>query len=131
MSSLTKVALVQMKKLPSYLERRRLIQKRYNEELYGYVELPVWTETGQYYCARVNPAIRNDLMAYLSDKKIHTSVHYKPLHKYAVTRQNRQYPVADSEWTKLISLPIHPAMTDEDIDYVVYWIKQYFTERRG
>ena len=59
---------------------------------------------------------------------IHTSVHYKPLHLHSVVKQNRKYPVADNEWTKLISLPVHPAMKDEDIDYVIYWIRKYFEE---
>ena len=36
------------------------------------------------------------------------------------------YPVANDEWLKLITLPCHPAMTDDDIDYVIYWIKEYF-----
>ena len=30
------------------------------------------------------------------------------------------------EWNKLITLPCHPNMTDEDIDYVIYWVKKYF-----
>ena len=65
-------------------------------------------------------------MDYLASKKIHTSVHFKPLHKYEITKQNRDYPVADTEWLKLISLPVHPGMIDEDIDYVIYWVKEYF-----
>ena len=40
----------------------------------------------------------------------------------------RDYPVANKEWKKLISLPCHPGMTEEDIDYVIYWVKKYFTE---
>ena len=38
----------------------------------------------------------------------------------------REYPVADKEWKRLITLPCHPAMTDDDINYVVYWIREYF-----
>ena len=41
----------------------------------------------------------------------------------------REYPVADVEWQKLISLPCHSAMKEEDIDYVMYWIREYFSER--
>lgn len=120
------IALEQMKKLPSNLEKRRYIQKRYNEALASYIEIPTWSETVQYYCARVPVEHRAPLMDYLASKKIHTSVHFKPLHKYEVTKQNREYPVADTEWLKLISLPVHPAMNDEDIDYVIYWVKEYF-----
>jgi len=30
----------------------------------------------------------------------------------------------------LITLPCHPAMTDEDIDYVIYWVREYFSEMK-
>ena len=41
-------------------------------------------------------------------------------------KQNRNYPVADKEWLKLISLPCHNNMTNEDVNYVCNWIKEYF-----
>jgi dTDP-4-amino-4,6-dideoxygalactose transaminase len=124
------ICLEQMKKLPKHLEWRRHIQKRYNEELGGLIRTPAHSETVQYYCARVPSMERDHLIDYLADKKIHTSVHFKPLHKYKVVKQNRDYPVADREWKKLISLPCHPGMTEEDIDYVIYWVKEYYTEKR-
>jgi perosamine synthetase len=124
------ICLEQMKKLPKNLEWRRHIQKCYNEGLEGLIRTPAWSETVQYYCARVPAAERSDMIDYLADKKIHTSVHFKPLHKYSVVKQNRDYPVADREWRKLLSLPCHPGMTQEDIDYVIYWVKEYYGDRR-
>jgi dTDP-4-amino-4,6-dideoxygalactose transaminase len=124
------ICLEQMKKLPKNLEWRRHIQKCYNEGLEGLIRPPAHSETVQYYCARVPAAERGDMIDYLADKKIHTSVHFKPLHKYSVVKQNRDYPVADREWRKLLSLPCHPGMTQEDIDYVIYWVKEYYGEKR-
>ena len=122
------IALEQMKKLPENLKFRRHVQKRYNEELNPIIERPYHTETVQYYCAKVPPKDRDNLINYLSDKNIHTSVHFKPLHKYSPLIQNRDYPVADVEWLKLISLPVHNGMIEEDIDYVIYWVNKYFEE---
>jgi perosamine synthetase len=124
------ICLEQMKKLPKNLEWRRHIQKCYNEGLEGLIRTPAHSETVQYYCARVPAAERGDMIDYLADKKIHTSVHFKPLHKYSVVKQNRDYPVADREWQRLLSLPCHPGMTQEDIDYVIYWVKEYYGEKR-
>ena len=121
------IGLEQMKKLPNNLAWRRHIQKRYNEEICEEVTKPVWSETVQYYCARVKPELRGSLIDYLADKKIHTSVHFKPLHLYSIVKQNRDYPVADAEWVKLISLPCHSGMTEEDIDYVIYWVNKFFS----
>ncbi len=123
------IALEQMKKLSNHLEWRRHIQKCYNEGLSGLIRTPAWSATVQHYGARVPAIERNDMINYLADKKIHTSVHYKPLHTHKIVRQDRSYTVADREWKKLISLPCHPGMTQEDIDYVIYWIKQYYYEK--
>ena len=123
------ICLEQMKKLPKHLEWRRHIQKSYNEQLGGLIRPPEWSETCQYYCARVPSIERDNMIDYLADKKIHTSVHFKPLHKYDIVKQVRDYPVADREWKKLLSLPCHPGMSQEDIDYVIYWVKEYYKEK--
>ena len=125
---LAAIGLVQLKKLDRHLEIRRSIQKRYNNELNDIVGKPMWSDTVQYYCARVPEKHRDLLIEYLKSKNIHTSVHYKPLHLHEIVKQQREYPIADTEWKKLISLPVHPAMTDEDTDYVIYWINKYFEE---
>tara|TARA_R110000744_G_scaffold33041_1_gene77038 strand:- start:12654 stop:13787 length:1134 start_codon:yes stop_codon:yes gene_type:complete len=129
------ICLEQMKKLPKFLETRRHIQSKYNAELCNEVERPPFTDTVQYYCAKVPAEHRADLIDYLASKNVHTSVHFKPLHKYEIikkhlTHPNKKFPIADKEWLKLISLPVHPAMTEEDIDYVIYWVNQYFKENK-
>ena len=129
------LCLEQMKKLPQFLEQRRHIQSMYNEKLCSEVERPPFSDTVQYYCAKVPAEHRADLIDYLANKNVHTSVHFKPLHKYEIikkhlTHPNREFPVADKEWLKLISLPVHPAMTEEDINYVIYWVNQYFKENK-
>ncbi len=125
------LCLEQMKKLPAHLELRRKIQSIYNKELSDVIDPPAWSETCQYYCARVPAESRDNLIDYLSSKKIHTSVHFKPLYLYNIVRKmnDREYPVCDIEWKKLISLPCHPAMNDQDIEYVIYWVKKYFRDR--
>jgi len=130
------ICLEQMKKLDTILDHRRLIQKEYNLKLHSIVERPPHTETVQYYCAKVPIGDRDDLIDYLADKNIHTSVHFKPLHTYEIikkhlTHPDRELPVADLEWQKLISLPVHPGMSQEDIDYVVYWVNMYFDTKYG
>ncbi len=124
------ICLEQMKKLNSHLEIRRNIQKLYNKELVNVIETPEWSETVQYYCARVSAKDRDQLIDYLADKKINTSVHFKPLHKHTLLKKmnNRPYYCADKEWLKLISLPCHPNMKISDAEYVIYWIKEYFKD---
>lgn len=120
------ICLEQMKKLPKHLEFRRHIQSRYNSELHPIIERPPFSQTVQYYSARVPSEHRESLIDYLATKKIHTSVHFKPLYKYVPLLQDRDYPVCEKEWIKLITLPCHNRMIEEDIDYVIYWVNKYF-----
>ena len=136
------LGLSQMKKLSQFLDTRRHIQKRYNEELSSVIERPAYSDTVQYYCARLpekkhnfapdgsgfSSIGRDQLINYLADKKIHTSVHFKPLHQYDILKRDREYPIADVEWLKLITLPCHNGMTDDDIDYVVYWVNKFIED---
>jgi perosamine synthetase len=136
------LGLSQMKKLDGFLEVRRHVQDRYNEELPDIFERPAYSETVQYYGARLDRKVynfapdgsgcsmigRDQLIDYLADKKIHTSVHFKPLHHYSLLKQDREYPVADTEWNKLITLPCFNNMTDDDIDYVVYWVNKFIED---
>ena len=127
------LCLEQMKKLPKNLELRRYIQSRYNKGLCEQVERPPFTDTVQYYCAKVPAEHRANLIDYLASKNVHTSVHFKPLHKYEIiqkhaTHPGREFPIADKKWLRLVSLPVHPGMTEEDIDYVIYWVNKFFEE---
>jgi perosamine synthetase len=124
------LGLSQLNKLNKNLERRRFIQQKYNEAFENITDfqIPPWSETCQYYCARVNVDKRDNMIDYLSDKKIHTSVHFRPLHLFTYYKQDRSFPVADIEWLKLISLPVHLNMTDDDIEYVIYWVNEFFKD---
>jgi perosamine synthetase len=137
------LGLSQLKKLPKFLETRRHIQKKYNEELSSVIERPAYSDVVQYYCARLSEKKynfapdgsgctvigRDNLIDYLADKKIHSSVHFKPLHLYELMREdNKKLPVSEKEWVKLITLPTHSGMTDEDIDYVIYWVNKFIED---
>jgi perosamine synthetase len=65
----------------------------------------------------------------LASKNIHSSVHFKPLHLFSLLKQDRDYPVADVEWEKSISLPCHYGMTDDDINYVIYWVNKFMAKK--
>lgn len=138
------LGLSQMTKIEQYVEHRRNIQSLYNDNLHPLVQRPHHSETVQYYCAKLEEKIynrapdgsgasvigRNELIDYLATKNIHTSVHFKPLYLYKPFREynNREYPVADVEWKKLISLPCHNDMSSGDVEYVYYWVNKWMEE---
>lgn len=125
------ICLEQMKKLPGNLEYRRYIRDQYNNRLHIDVERPFPTDTVQYYVIRVSENVRDSLIDYLADKKIHTSVHFKPLHLYDALKDHLSYPgrcydVSDFEWKRLLTLPCHNGMLQDDIDYVIHWVNKFF-----
>ena len=87
------ICLEQMKKLEKHLEIRRHIQAQYNVKLRDIIQAPVWSHTVQNYSARVPAEHRDKLIDYLADKKINTSVHYKPLHLHKVVSGMNQRSV--------------------------------------
>jgi dTDP-4-amino-4,6-dideoxygalactose transaminase len=57
------------------------------------------------------------------------SVHWRPLHLHPYYQKTfgyraKDFPVATAEWKRLISLPIFPGMTDEEIDHVVNTVER-------
>jgi dTDP-4-amino-4,6-dideoxygalactose transaminase len=125
------LGLSQMKKLPINLSWRRHIQTEYNSRLRSEITRPVWSETVQMYTARVDAILREEFMEYLSSKNIHTSVHYKPLHLHPIIQdQKADFVNAGTEWPRMVTLPCHNGMTQEDIDYVIYWVNTFFETRK-
>ena len=74
---------------------------------------------------------RNELMKYLKTKKISTGLHYPnplPFLK-AYERFNfkpEDFPVSYSLKNKILSLPMYPELSDEQINYSVGMIKKYY-----
>jgi dTDP-4-amino-4,6-dideoxygalactose transaminase len=66
---------------------------------------------------------RDTFMEKLAEAGIGTSVHYKPLHRMTYYRQQyglepEQYPNAERHWNGVVSLPIYPSLTDEELEYI-------------
>ncbi|MEP6687704.1 MAG: DegT/DnrJ/EryC1/StrS aminotransferase family protein [Gemmatimonadales bacterium] len=67
---------------------------------------------------------RSRVIEELKERQIGTSVHFIPLHRqpFYATRYGysaAQFPVAETAYPRLVSLPIYSRMTDEDVDSVV------------
>jgi dTDP-4-amino-4,6-dideoxygalactose transaminase len=121
--------LAQLKKLKGFIKRRMQIQKFYNDNLPKEIGRPEYSGTCQFYSASVKKEYRAELMEFLAKKKIHTTVHYKPLHMHPIFKQKRKFPVADVEWEKFISFPCHSAMTLGDAKYIVYFVNKFFDKK--
>jgi len=78
---------------------------------------------------------RDEMIDLLKQEGIGTSVHFIPLHLHPYYRHNTTYPletfpVANQVFTRIISLPIYPKMTDADVQRVIEVVTHIIQERR-
>jgi len=128
------LGLRQLERLPELQARRHWIWQRYEEGLAGLpLSLPAPAAPGtvharHLYTVLVDPArtgqSRDDLRAALRDRGISTSVHFTALHLFSyyaerLGLERGMFPCAEFVSDHTLSLPLSPAMSDEDVDQVV------------
>lgn len=109
--------------LTGWTARRRAIAARYREALAGSpaVPLPECDAGHVYHLFVVRATDRQALQAHLTHAGIGTLVHYPtPLHRQDAFRDARhgECPQAERLCAEVLSLPLHPGMSDSDVDEV-------------
>jgi dTDP-4-amino-4,6-dideoxygalactose transaminase len=128
------IGLQQLKKMDSFQKRRHQIVNRYNVAfsecpcLKTPVEMPDVKSSWHLYVLRLNPETlkisRDQFIEEMKDRNIGTSVHFIPIHihpyyqrKYGY--QPEDFPIAYSNFQRMISLPLYPRMSDNDVNDVI------------
>jgi len=125
------IGLVQLGNLEKMNARRREIVARYNAAFEGvsWIERPVEKEHVQSALHNyvIKTPYRDELNVCLKEKGIATGVHYMPIHLQPYYRERCKVtlPVAEAIWTKLLTLPLYPDLTDEQVDYVIKAIMSF------
>jgi dTDP-3-amino-3,4,6-trideoxy-alpha-D-glucose transaminase len=107
--------------------RRREIAARYAAALEGTEVVPVRARDGavsSMHLFVVRAPARSVIEEHLRGSGIQTLVHYPiPVHLQPAYRDHDQgegsCPIAEAAAKHILSLPLYPTMTDEDVDYVV------------
>lgn len=119
---------VQLRRLPEFLERRRAIAQVYRRELGHLLEAPepMSGEVPYRFPARV-PARRLPglLQALRRDGVGAARPVFRPLHRY-LDRPAGEYPHAERAWRQIVSLPLHPSMTEAEVEQVVDAVRRAF-----
>lgn len=71
---------------------------------------------------------REKLQAYLTEQGIQTLIHYPiaPHHQQAYKKwANQSYPITEAIHNEVLSLPISPIMTDDEVKHVIQKINEY------
>jgi dTDP-4-amino-4,6-dideoxygalactose transaminase len=131
------VGRVQLRHLNDWNERRRRIARRYAEKLKDVEEVRLPPMGGReitpvFHLFVVQTDDRDELAKHLLANGIETGVHYPvPIHLQPVYRDafgfsQGSYPESERQSGRLLSLPIFPAMNDEDVDRVCDCIIEHY-----
>lgn len=138
---LAALGIAQLKKAEAFHLRRREIADVYLRTFSGMDELEM-PPTGNVntihswhlFILRLRPetlsSSRSDLIQQLKQAGIGSSVHFIPLHLHPYYRDHYGYcsgdfPHAEDAFTRCISLPIYPDMSDAEVQRVVTTVKQF------
>ena len=135
------LGLVQLRRYPSILARRKEIIEKYNEGLKD-LDLSVlnhygddFASSGHLYLVRLNGKTReecNAVITKMAEAGVATNVHYKPLPLLTAYKNLgfdiKDYPNAYALFENEITLPLHTKLTDEDVEYVIETFRKCVSE---
>ena len=128
------IGIEQLKKHRRFWQARKRIAERYNEAFADLPEVlrPACREDVDHawhlYVIRLDidrlTITRGEFIEALRQRRIGTSVHFIPLHLHPYYRETYGYGAADlpnasGAFERIVSLPIFPDMTDDDIEDVI------------
>ena len=135
------LGLVQMKRYPAMLKRRKEIIGRYNEAFKGLnvQVLDHYTaehqSSGHLYILRLlgrDENARNEFITKMAERGVATNVHYKPLPMHTAYKNLgfaiKDYPNAYEQYKNEVTLPLHTKLTDEDVAYIIENFKEVYQE---
>lgn len=127
------LGLSQLRKLPGWLVRRREIARNYDEAfaMTGVVAplavRPDVVHAYHLYVVRLPAAMsarRTKVFSFLRAAGIGVNVHYLPVHLHSFYRRHLSTgpglcPNAEAAYKTILTLPLHPVMTDQDIELII------------
>lgn len=122
---------VKLKHLDSDNNRRKEIAKYYRENIKNpkIILTQTYDENAHvWHIFAVRTENREKLQKHLEDNGIQTNIHYPvPPHKQECYKEwaNRSYPVSEKIHKEVISLPMSPVLTDEEVKKVVEVVNLY------
>lgn len=131
------IGLVQMKRYPAMLKRRRELIEHYNQELSDLnLQLrehftPEHISSGHLYQVRLlgyDKSQRNGVIVKMAERGIACNVHFKPLPMMTAYKNMgfdiSNYPNAYNQFKNEITLPLYSRLTDEQLDYIIKNFKE-------
>lgn len=131
------LGIVQLGRLPQLNKARRRLVERYRARLAGSARVAMPTHGGRgtsaHHLATLvaeSEALRDELREALRAERIQTSVHYPAISRFtAYAGLQARVPRAEEIAARALTLPLHPNLSDTDVDLVCGVVLQATGER--
>lgn len=128
----------QLSKIDGFAQRRKEIVKRYNDAFRDMEEIIVQKEIEQsdscrhLYIIQLNPSklscTRKEFFDALAAENVQPQVHYIPVYYFPYYERlgykRGLCPNAERIYENIMSIPLYPALTDEDVEDVIHAVKK-------
>ncbi len=128
----------QLDKIDKFVARRKAIVSRYNKafsDLDGLIvqkEIPASDTSRHLYVIRLDldklTCNRKEFFDAMAAENVQCQVHYIPVYRMPVYRDmgysQTDCPVAEKVYSSIMSIPLYPKMTDEDVESVIQTVKK-------
>ena len=128
---------IKLKSLAKWTSRRREIAAIYQKELSKLVTVPFdkTYEKAVYHTFIIQTKFRDALKDFLLSKGIDTKIHYPlPIHLQEAAQdlsyKKGSFPVTEKQVQEILSLPVYPELKDEQVNYVIQSIKDFFNDNK-
>lgn len=124
--------LSQLRNVPYVQRARNFLASRLSEGLKSLpIRLPIQPKNHlhvfQMYTMILNDKkTRDDLQEHLTRKRIMTKVYFQPIHLKTLYKNHAQLPQTEALAEKVLTLPLYPDLTKEEVDYMIGCIREYF-----
>ena len=132
------IGIHQLKKIDEFHSKRISMAKIYNEELASLpitlppTSSPIEHHAWHLYPIRLNPDIkinRNEFIEKMAEFNIGCSVHFIPLHKQPIWKNDynlsiSDFPNAEDTYQNIVSIPLYTKMSEDDQKHVITTIKE-------
>ena len=130
------IGISQLERFPFFAKKRRSIAKFYDEKLKGNSLITPFERDYDEIVPHIYPVLlsrlidRQKLQEFLNNKNIQTGIHYKPNHLLSYYGHGNQVSLknTDALYQRIITLPLHPEVSFEDVIYIVEALNEYLSE---
>lgn len=119
---------VQLTRAQGFWRDRQALVQRYLDRLAGLQDLvlPAWIDDHAWHLFSVLLPLKSDRNTFASELSaagVGISVHYIPLHRMPYWKErynlsNADFPMAETRYSRTLSLPLYPALTIDQVDEV-------------